>query len=293
MVGLFLVGLSAEDALPGGSEILVGAGDIAACDNTGDEATADLLDEIPGTVFTAGDNVYESGTKGEFYSCYNPTWGRHKDRTQPTPGNHDYGGEGYEDKADDASAYFDYFGDAAGGADKVYYSYDLGEWHIVALSSTCDKVGGCDEESPQIQWLKEDLAISSKECILAYWHHPLFSSGYHGGDTRMKPAWEVLYEAGVAVIVNGHDHTYERFAPQDPEGNVDPEHGIREFVVGTGGKSLYPWGSSEPNSEFGSADAYGVIKFTLRPGSYDWEFVLVKNMRPEDSGSGSCRGQGA
>ena len=277
--------------LPSGKEersaILVGAGDIADCSqaegasSTGGEATAKLLDRIAGTVFAAGDLAYESGTDSEFEKCYERSWGRHKARTYPAPGNHEY-------YTANASDYFNYFGAAAGDPTKGYYSYDLGEWHIVVLNSMCENVGGCTDGSPMLGWLKNDLAANLKTCTLAYWHHPLFSSGYHGNDAKMKPTWDALYAADVDVVVNGHDHDYERFAPQNPSGTTDSERGIREFVVGTGGASLRPFEGIKPNSEVRNADTHGVLKLTLRSGDYDWKFVPVEGKTFTDSGSGSC-----
>jgi acid phosphatase type 7 len=262
-------------------EILVGAGDIAGCSSEGDEATAALLDGIDGTVFTVGDNVYESGTDAEFEECYQPSWGRHKARTYPSPGNHEY-------YTANASGYFHYFGAAAGEPGEGYYSYDLGEWHVVALNGMCENVGGCEADSPMVRWLEEDLSANPKTCTLAYWHHPLFSSGYNGNQPKMKPTWDTLYAANVDVVVNGHEHSYERFAPQDPNGVADSERGIREFVVGTGGINLRPFETIEPNSEVRNADAYGVLKLTLRSTSYDWEFVPVAGETFTDSDSGEC-----
>lgn len=263
--------------------VLVGAGDIASCDSGGDEVTAALLDEIPGTVFTTGDNVYPSGTAAQFADCYEPSWGRHKARTWPAPGNHDYGTTG-------ASGYFDYFGALAGDPDGGYYSYDLGEWHIIALNSNCSAIGGCGAGSPQEQWLRADLAAHPTVCTLAYWHHPRFSSGLHGSSTATQAFWQALYEYGADVVLNGHDHTYERFAPQDPNGGADPERGIRQFVVGTGGKSLYPFlGWPIANSEIRDDKTFGVLKLTLHPTSYTWEFVPEPGKAFTDSGSEPCR----
>lgn len=267
---------------------LVGAGDIAGCANHAGEETAKLVEALnPDAVFTVRDNVYESGTKGEFDSCYTPGWGRLKDRTYPSPGNHDYGNKGYGNR--DAGSYeaSGYFGEAAGDPDEGYYSYELGDWHVIVLNSMCELVGGCGEDSPQIQWLEVDLATTDRRCILAYWHHPLFSSASRKEDSRMRPAWDALHEAGAEVVLNGHDHAYERFLPQDPEGNADPE-GIREFVVGTGGKSLYMFNEPLPNSEVRGNEAYGVLRLSLMPDSYGWEFVPIEGMEFRDSGSGKC-----
>jgi len=220
-----------EQQRPAQEAILVGAGDIADCSLTTDEATSRLLDKREGTVFTAGDNAYPSGTDEDFENCYEPTWGRHKARTYPTPGNHDY-------ETANASGYFNYFGAAAGDPGEGYYSYDLGEWHVVALNSACDEVGGCEANSPMLRWLSKDLADNAKSCTVVYFHDPLFSSGSHGNVVRMKLTWEVLYEANVDVVLSSHDHHYERFAPQDPSGGADSVQGIRQFVVGTGGAAL-------------------------------------------------------
>jgi hypothetical protein len=258
--------------------VFVGAGDIASCSSTGDEATALLLDNIAGTVFTAGDNAYESGTPSEFTSCYDPTWGRHKARTFPAPGNHDYNTPG-------ATGYYGYFGSSAGDPSKGYYSYDLGSWHIVALNSNVDHSTG----SAQEQWLKADLAASTKSCTLAYWHHPRFSSGAeHGNDPSVQPLWQALYDANADLILSGHDHDYERFAPQTPVGVADPARGIREFVVGTGGRSHYALGTLKANSEVFNGTTFGVLKLTLSSGSYSWQFVPVAGETFTDSGTGDC-----
>ena len=263
--------------------VLVGAGDIASCDDlSGAEATAKLIEKIPGTVFAAGDLAYPDGSDEQFAKCYNPTWGRFKDRTRPAPGNHEYHSNG-------ASGYARYFGSAAGDPSKAYYSYDLGSWHIVALNSECAEVGGCDENSAQTKWLRRDLAQHPSICTLAYFHKPLFSSGdKHGNDPEMKPLWQALYSARATIVINGHDHDYERFAPQNPDGASDPQHGIREFVVGTGGKNLRGFGAPKPNSEVRSNQAFGVLKLKLYKDSYDWEFIPVAGKDFRDSGSGTC-----
>jgi len=263
--------------------VFVGAGDIASCNSQGDEATANLLDTIPGTVYTTGDNAYDTGTATEFTECYDPSWGRHKARTRPAVGNHEY----YS--TTNASGYFGYFGAAAGDPSKGYYSYNLGEWHMVALNSMCENVGGCGATSPMVKWLKDDLAANPRTCTLAYFHHPLFSSGSsHGGNSKMKPSWEVLYAADADVVLNGHVHNYERFAPQTPSGVADTAQGIREFVVGTGGKSLNSFDSTVANSEVRDASTYGVLKLELHPSSYDWQFVPVAGDTFTDIGSDSC-----
>jgi hypothetical protein len=261
--------------------VLVGAGDIARCRANGDEQTARLLDGIPGTVFTLGDNVYNDGTAQEFQECYAPTWGRHRERTRPAAGNHDYETAG-------ARGYFDYFGARAGAPAQGYYSYDLGAWHIVVVNSNCGEVDGCSAGSPQGQWLRADLAAHPAACTLAYWHHPLFSGGKHGGTSRLRPVWQALYEAGAEVVLAGHDHNYQRYAPQDPQGRADPERGLRQFVVGTGGADLYKLEEVLPNLEVANDDTYGVLKLALRADGYDWEFLPVEGGGFTDAGSATC-----
>ena len=264
------------------SAILVGAGDIADCrDLSGAEATAKLLEQIPGTVMAVGDLAYPDGS-AENFQCYDKTWGRVKTRTRPAAGNHEFHAAG-------GTPYFDYFGAAAGDPKNGYYSYELGSWHIVVLNSECRDVGGCDANSRQVQWLRSDLAAHPAACTLAYWHKPLFSSGSaHGNDPGMKPLWQALYDANADVVINGHDHNYERFAPQDPDGHSDAARGIREFVVGSGGKNHRPIVLAKPNSESRNADAYGVLKLTLREGAYDWQFVAEPGKQFTDSGAGKC-----
>lgn len=263
---------------PPGGVVLVGAGDIADCGSTGDEATAILLDGIPGTVFTAGDNAYSDGSATDYTNCYEPTWGRHKARTRPSPGNHEYNTTG-------AADYFAYFGSAAGPAGLGYYSYDLGAWHIISLNSEVDMSAGSAQET----WLRVDLAASTKQCTLAYWHKPLFSSGTkHGSMVETQPLWQALYDYGAEIVIAGHDHDYERFAPQTSSGTADPARGIREFVVGTGGSSNSDVGTLLPNSEASNGTTFGVLKLTLGSGSYTWQFVPIAGQTFTDSGSGSC-----
>lgn len=261
--------------------VLVGAGDIGDCTTDNDEATAALLDDIPGTVFTTGDNAYPNGTKKQFDDCYDPWWGRHKARTRPVPGNHDYNTPG-------AAGYLEYFGDAAVNADgDPWYSYDLGEWHIIVLDSECEETNDCVPDSRQGRWLIADLAASQSVCTLAMWHVSRFSSGFHGNDKDLDAFWRILYNAGVDVVVNGHDHDYERFAPQDPDAVEDRVRGIREFVVGTGGTTMRPFEELAANSELRATGIFGVLKFTLHPGSYEWEFIpTAGDFR--DSGSAAC-----
>ncbi|WBB68621.1 DNRLRE domain-containing protein [Micromonospora sp. WMMD812] len=262
---------------PSGDPVLVGAGDIANS-GSGDTATAALLDTIPGTVFTTGDNVYNNGTASEFTSYYAPTWGRHKSRTRPSPGNHDYNTSG-------ATPYYNYFGMQAGPSGRGYYSYDLGNWHIVSLNSNISMSAG----SAQEQWLRSDLAASTKPCTLAYWHHPLFtSSSNHAPSTSTRPLYQALYDHNADVVVWGHNHVYERFGPMNPNGGLDTGRGLRSFVAGMGGASHYGFGTIQPNSEARNSSAYGVLKFTLHSGSYDWQFVPVAGQSYNDSGTGSC-----
>jgi acid phosphatase type 7 len=259
-----------------GPFVLVGAGDIAICGSPGPQATATLLDGIPGTVFTAGDNTYPSGRMSEFQQCYEPTWGRHLGRTRPTPGNHDYGTAG-------AGPYYEYFGSRAGPSGLGYYSYRLGPWLILALNSEVDSRPG----SAQMQWLTAELATKATPCMAAIWHRPLFTSGPNGENRDMQDFWRVLYEFGVEFIINGHDHLYERFTAQDPTGRPDPAAGIRQFTVGTGGVDLYHAVGIKPNSRAISS-SWGVIKFTLTDGAYQWEFIPAAGFSFRDSGNEIC-----
>jgi len=282
-----LIAAGCRPERPPGPPVVVAAGDIAACNSEGDEATARLVRGIEGTVLTLGDNAYPDGSAEDFEECYEPTWGQFKARTKPVPGNHEY-------KTDEgASAYFDYFGQTAGDPDEGYYSYELESWHIVAINSNCGEGEiRCGPGSAQTKWLEEDLAANAAdegECTLAYMHHPRFSSGEeHGSTPRLEPLWEALYEAGADVVLSGHEHNYERFAPQDPNGKADPQRGIREFVVGTGGKSHYPIVAPIANSEVHNDESYGVLQLTLHPDSYEWQFVPVEGETFSDAGSAQC-----
>ena len=265
--------------------VLVGAGDIADCTEPGDEATAKLLDVTPGTVFTVGDNVYEDGTADQFKNCYDPTWGRHRLRTRPTPGNHDY-------HVPNAADYYAYFGDAAGPSGLGYYSYDVAGWHVIALNSEISTSAG----SVQEKWLRADLAAHPAVCTVAIFHRPRFSSGVlHGSEPSMQPFWQALYDYGADVVLSGHEHNYERFAPQTPGGVADSARGIREFVIGTGGaaESGYSFGTPLANSEVRATDAIGVLKLTLSPMGYDWTFLGVPGTSFSDSGHGDCVGANA
>ena len=261
--------------------VIIAAGDIASCGSPGDEQTAALLDHLTGTVITLGDNAYESGTIDEFNKCYDVTWGRQKERTYPSVGNHEY-------KTPAAEGYFSYFGAAAGDPQVGYYSYDLGEWHIVVLNANCSEIGGCGEGSPQLQWLQSDLASHPALCTLAYWHQPRFSSGAHGSETELVPIWQTLYNAHVELVLNGHDHDYERFAAQDPMGTADSINGLREIVVGTGGKDLRSIDNTISNSEVHNDNTWGVLTVTLHPTGYDWRFIPVAGRSFTDTGSDTC-----
>jgi hypothetical protein len=263
------------------SATLIAAGDIASCGDESDEATARLLDRLPGLIATLGDNAYESGTRSQFERCFQPTWGRHKTRMRPAPGNHDYESRG-------AMPYFDYFGRAAGVHGQGYYGYEVGAWHVISLNSNCGDIGGCHRGSPQEQWLRANLRAHPSRCTLAYWHHPRFSSGHHGDREEMSGLWQTLYLAGADVILSGHDHNYERFAPQGPNGIANRKRGIRQFVVGTGGADLRPFRSPARNSQVRNSDTHGVLVLTLRPKGYSWRFVPVAGRQFTDSGSGAC-----
>ena len=254
------------------SVVLVGAGDISSCDSNNDEATAKLLDATPGTVFVLGDSVYLDGTDEEFAKCYHPTWGRHKDRTMPVPGNHEYFTPG-------ATGYFNYFSNIP-----AYYAYDLGAWRIYALNSEID----VSSTSEQIRWLRNDLEVNPRHCVLAYWHKPLWSSRYEDGrDSKFEALWKIFHDAGAELIVNGHIHNYERFAEMDASGSaVSP--GLREIVVGTGGVNHDSYVTRLSASEVRNDSTYGVLKLTLRANGYDWEFVPVAGSLFTDRGSTNC-----
>lgn len=273
---------------PGASPTIAAAGDIAcvpgaspnetACQH---KATSRLLARRdPWLVLTLGDNQYDDGALEDFRRSYSASWGRVKAITRPSVGNHDY-------HVADARDYFSYFGPPAGRRGRGYFSFDVGDWHVVALNSNCGEVGGCERGSRQEKWLQQDLAAHPSTCTLAYWHHPRFSSGLHGNNGTSAAFWRALYEAGADVVLNGHDHTYERFAPQDPRQRADG-NGIREFVVGTGGRNLYTFGAPEPNSQVRNNHTFGVLELTLRANGYDWRFEPAAGGSFEDSGSDTC-----
>ncbi|HEU4641499.1 MAG TPA: PKD domain-containing protein [Gemmatimonadaceae bacterium] len=263
---------------PPGTPVLVGAGDIAKCSShPHSEETAQILDTIPGTVYTIGDNAYPDGSAAQFANCYDPTWGRHKSRTRPTAGNIDY-------NTTNATPYYNYFGSAAGDPSKGYYSYDVGTWHIIVLNDNIEYKAG----SAQEQWLRADLAAHPALCTLAMWHRPrYYSSGSTGDRTSLNAFWNPLYAAGAEIVLNGHVHQYERYAPQDPNGNATP-NGIREFIVGTGGEGLGTPGTPHKNVEVLDAKNFGVLKITLEDGAYSWQFISTAGGTNHDSGRQSC-----
>ena len=274
VVSLALIGyaVSLRGSTITSSVVLIGAGDISSCDNDNDEATAKLMDAIPGTVFALGDNVYIDGTYSDFTSCYYPTWGRHKDRTQPVPGNREYFTPG-------AVGYFQYFKNISS-----YYAYELGAWRVYALNSEID----VSLTSPQVQWLLRDLAANPRYCVLAYWHKPYWSSRYEdGNDATYAAFWKILHDAKAELVLNGHIHNYERFTEMNAEGAV-ASPGLREIVVGTGGVNLDGYVTQLSTTEVRNASTYGVLKLTLSPISYTWEFLPIAGQTFTDSGKTTC-----
>jgi acid phosphatase type 7 len=267
----------APGAVPGPPVTLVGAGDIARCNHPGAEATARLLDGIPGPVFTTGDNAYDRGTEREFRECYGPTWGRHRDRTYPTPGNHEYETPG-------ALPYFDYFGAQAGPRGRGYYASRLGSWEVFALNSNVPAGPG----SAQYQWLVTELAQRPSRCSLAYWHHPVISEGRYGRDAQMHAIWRLLVEHGADVVLAGHDHNYQRFRLLGADLQPDERRGIRQFIVGTGGTDTTPFTTPPVHGEVRGTDL-GVLRLTLASDAYEWEFVPVAGATFRDAGREMCR----
>ena len=267
------------------------AGDIARCAHpdprwsgaadTAAVVSAGLAADPRAVVLTLGDHTYPRGTAKEFAECYDPTWGRFKDRTWPSPGNHEYYTKG-------ALPYFAYFGERAGRPGRSWYSLDLGSWRVISLDSNL----AADAHAVQLDWLREELANHPRRCTLAFWHHPLYSSGGHGSMPKMKDAWALLHAAGAELVLSGHDHDYERFAPQDAEGRPDPR-GVRQFVVGTGGAFATPFLLFEKHSEVRDASRNAVLRLQLREDGYDWELLeatppMLPNASPPDHGSAAC-----
>ena len=260
--------------------VLLAAGDIA--DSTfRSEKTAQLLDRNAGQVLELGDATYTDGTASEYQNYYAPTWGRHLWRTWAVAGNHEY-------NTDNANPYWDYFGSAAGPRGLGYYSYDVGGWHVVVLNGNCTQVGGCNAGSTQEQWLKDDLANHPARCTLATWHQPRFTSTSPGApDSTYLDFWKDLQAAGADVVLNGHDHAYERFAPQTPAGVADA-NGIRQFTVGTGGRSEVSASGRDPNSQIRIDDTFGILRLDLTATGYSWKFLPVDGSTKTDSGTGTC-----
>jgi len=270
--------LPSLDLLPSASaagspseENLVAMGDIGSCKSKADEQVAALAAELPGTIAMLGDDVYDTGTAANYRTCLEPAWGPMLSRTRPAIGNHDYVGSSSAD-------YLDFFGSSAGADGHAWYSYDLGAWHVVVLDSNCGIVD-CSAGSEQLMWLESDLSAHASDCLLAYWHHPRWSSGRHGSQPQVQPFWDVLVQAGADVILNGHDHDYEHVAAD----------GVDQFVVGTGGRSLYRFeGSALPTTVVRHDGSYGVLRLTLGEGSWDWRFLALGTTDFADSGTGDC-----
>jgi hypothetical protein len=247
----------------------------------GMNGTAKLLGTIqPDAVLALGDNQYPSGALADFQAVYDDSWGAYRDITFPVPGNHEYGTPAARD-------YYEYFGERAGEPDKGYYSYDLGAWHLIALNSECDKIGGCGRSDPQATWLHQDLAAHPRKCVLAYWHRPRFSSGNHGNALDLDAYWRMLAAARADLVLSGHDHDYERFMPMNADGKPDPK-GVTEFVAGTGGASHYRFQNPEATSAARIAERNGVLRLQLTEQAYAWEFMDAPNGEVLDSGSGQC-----
>jgi hypothetical protein len=296
----FLVGLSgcqsdksstpgnvSTGSIPGKGINVYAAGDIADCKKVAPERSgaaktaalieARLAEDPDAVVLSLGDHTYPVGLHEEFTYCYEPTWGRFKDRTYPTPGNHEY----YTPKA---VGYYTYFGTIAGPGQRGYYSFRLGNWHVISLNSYLKP----EEHLVQMEWLKADLEKNKARCTLAYWHHPFYSSGGHGSSPRMKDAWKVLVESGADVVLSSHDHDYERFSPQDENGREDTKRGMRQFVVGTGGAELTPFWFRKSNSEVSDNSSFGVLRLNLKPTGYEWEFLPIDKDGFRDRGAALC-----
>ncbi len=297
--GPLLAGVTASEPLAATTDltgqVMVGVGDIASCTQKLGLATAMLVDSViksdsvanvPTTTFTLGDNVYSSGSEAQFANCFTPSWGNPKfeimENMHPTPGNHDYA-------TAKAAPYFKYFGKAAGVDGTGNYSYDVGKWHVIALNS--ETVVGSEfsdaDRDAQIKWLQQDLKNHEAACTIAYWHNPRFSSGWHGNDAKFTPIWQTLYDNGVDLVLNGHDHDYERFRPMTPAGMLDTTKGITEIVAGTGGEELRGFNALDPNSAYHIEGRAGVLKLTLGDNAWRSEFVEAGG-RVWDRSGGTC-----
>jgi hypothetical protein len=269
-------------ALPTGAVRVIAAGDIGRCDSKADERTGALAASIPGTVLMLGDAAYDNGSAKDFADCYAPSWGALLDRTWAAPGNHDHATAG-------AAGYFDFFGDRAGPDHRGWYSFELGSWHVVSLDSECALVGGCAPDSAQGRWLRDDLAAHPTTCLLAFWHRPRFSSGFHGSDASVDALWRSVAAAGADIVLNGHEHDYLRLDPLAADGSPDPS-GTREFVVGTGGAALRQLRQPLASSAFSDAHDHGVLALTLSADGYTWTFLRTPDGTIVDSGSSPCQG---
>jgi hypothetical protein len=278
-----------------GDPVIVAAGDLVCGSGTAAgtpckyaETAALVTSVTPDAALLLGDIQYEDGSLADFNAFYNPTWGVHKPITYPAPGNHEYQASSV------AAGYFDYYNGVgvqtgrAGTRGQGYYSFNLGAWHIISLNSNCASIGGCGAGSPQETWLRADLAANPVACTLAYWHHPLFSSGQHGNNTITQALWQALYDFRADVVLTGHDHDYERFGPQTASGVADAARGIRSFVVGVGGKETRTFATIRANSEVRNSNSLGLLKLTLHASSYDWQFVPIPGHTLNDNGSASC-----
>jgi hypothetical protein len=256
--------------------VVAAAGDIGA-PGPGKFATARVVAAArPDHVLTLGDHAYPDGTPADYARAYDPAWGQFRPITHPSPGNHDYRVEG-------AAGYFGYFGAAAGPGRRGYYSFDLGAWHVVSLNSEIAH----DEASAQVAWLRADLAAARAHCTLAFWHRPRFSAGRYGDDSRFVPFWRTLHKAGADVVLNGHDHNYQRYRPQDSAGAYDPVRGIREFVVGTGGAAPYAL-RADTRRRMGASGTFGALVLRLRAGSLTFAFVPAEPGGFRDAGTIRC-----
>jgi acid phosphatase type 7 len=272
-----IVTVERPTAVGGSPTTILATGDIAECDRDEQEATAALLDRVPGPILGLGDYAYDDGTVAEYAECFDPSWGRHKARIRPTRGNHE--GDGY----------LPYFADAAAPSGRTYYAFSVGAWQVISLDSElCLEDGDCDGQSEQEQWLREELERDDRPCTLAYFHHPRFSSGRHGSDDTFDGFWKALYEGNADVVLVGHDHHYERFAPMRPDGTRDDARGLRQFIVGTGGANLRSAEDVVAGSEVRQWRSYGFLQMQLLPDSYTWRFLVAAGDQFEDAGVGEC-----